>query len=194
MVEMSETSEILGSATKHSLVILDELGRGTSTFDGVSQCLSHAVTGHCLKTCYCSQMAIADAVMRQLIKNTKSKTLFITHYPLVASTLESQFPSDVENLHMGFEEELRINGIREITFLYRLTSGMASGMSITDQSIIIRFVIFTGSFGIECGRLAGLPESLLSVATESAAKLQIHIRDRIRRNRLVDICGFVTFH
>ncbi|KAG6885138.1 hypothetical protein C0993_005604 [Termitomyces sp. T159_Od127] len=147
MVEMSETSEILSSATKHSLVILDELGRGTSTFDG---------------------MAIADAVMRQLVENTKSKTLFITHYPLVASNLESQYPLDVENLHMGFEEETRINGIREITFLYRLAPGMASG-----------------SFGIECGRLAGLPESLLSVATESAAKLQIHIRDRTRRNRIL---------
>ncbi|KAG6874073.1 hypothetical protein C0995_006930 [Termitomyces sp. Mi166 len=147
MVEMSETSEILGSATRHSLVILDELGRGTSTFDG---------------------MAIADAVLRQLVENTKSKTLFITHYPLVASSLENQYPLDVENLHMGFEEETRISGVREITFLYRLTPGMASG-----------------SFGIECGRLAGLPESLLSVATESAAELQIHIRDRTRRNRLV---------
>ncbi|KAG5354224.1 hypothetical protein C0989_003737 [Termitomyces sp. Mn162] len=144
MVEMSETSEILSSATKHSLVILDELGRGTSTFDG---------------------MAIADAVLQQLVENTKSKTLFITHYPLVASNLESQYPLDAENLHMGFEEETRVNGVREITFLYRLTPGMASG-----------------SFGIECGRLAGLPESLLSVATESAAKLQRHIKDRTRRN------------
>ncbi|KAG6896947.1 hypothetical protein C0992_005153 [Termitomyces sp. T32_za158] len=147
MVEMSETSEILGSATKQSLVILDELGRGTSTFDG---------------------MAIADAVMQQLVENTKSKTLFITHYPLVASGLESQYPLDVENLHMGFEEDTRINGIRQITFLYRLTAGMASG-----------------SFGIECGRLAGLPEPLLSVATDSAAKLQINIRDRARRNRIL---------
>ncbi|KAG6919949.1 hypothetical protein DXG01_013298 [Tephrocybe rancida] len=146
MVEMSETSEILHSATKNSLVILDELGRGTSTFDG---------------------MAIADAVMQQLVEKTTSKTLFITHYPLVASNLESQFPLGVENLHMGFEEETCFNGIREITFLYRLTRGMASG-----------------SFGIECGRLAGLPESLLNVATELAGKLQIHVKDRTRRNRI----------
>ncbi|KAG6841688.1 hypothetical protein C0991_008326 [Blastosporella zonata] len=147
MVEMSETSEILHSATKNSLVILDELGRGTSTFDG---------------------MAIADAVMQQLLETTMSKTLFITHYPLVASNLESQYFLDVENLHMGFEEDTRINGIREITFLYRLTPGMASG-----------------SFGIECGRLAGLPESLLTVATQSSAKLELDIKDRTRRNRIL---------
>ncbi|KAF5386928.1 hypothetical protein D9615_001885 [Tricholomella constricta] len=146
MVEMSETSEILHSATRNSLVILDELGRGTSTFDG---------------------MAIADAVMQQLVETTKCKTLFITHYPLVASNLEAQHPLDVENLHMGYEEETRIDGTREITFLYRLTLGMASE-----------------SFGIECGRLAGLPESLLTVAVESASKLQVHVRDRTRRKRI----------
>ncbi|KAG6831187.1 hypothetical protein H0H92_012327 [Tricholoma furcatifolium] len=147
MVEMSETSEILHSATRNSLVILDELGRGTSTFDG---------------------MAIADAVMQNLVELTKSKTLFITHYPLVATTLESRFPLDIENLHMGFEEEKRLNGIREITFLYRLTPGMASG-----------------SFGIECGRLAGLPESVLTSATESSKQLQVQITERTRRNRIM---------
>jgi len=146
MVEMSETSEILHSATQNSLVILDELGRGTSTFDG---------------------MAIADAVMQQLIETTKCKTLFITHYPLVASNLQSKHPLEIENLHMGHEAETRINGTREITFLYRLTPGMA-----------------TESFGIECGRLAGLPESLLTVAAASASKLQVHVKDRTRRNRL----------
>ncbi|GLB35404.1 putative DNA-binding domain of DNA mismatch repair MUTS family protein [Lyophyllum shimeji] len=146
MVEMSETSEILQSATQNSLVILDELGRGTSTFDG---------------------MAIADAVMQQLVETTKCKTLFITHYPLVASNLESKYPSDVENLHMGYEAETRIDGTRDITFLYRLTPGMA-----------------TESFGIECGRLAGLPESLLTIAAESAVNLQVQVTDRTRRNRL----------
>lgn len=75
-------------------------------------------------------MAIADAVMQQLVESTKCKTLFITHYPLVASHLEQRYPSDVENLHMGYEEDTRIDGTREITFLYRLAPGMASGMLI----------------------------------------------------------------
>ena len=82
-------------------------------------------------------MAIADAVLQHLVENTKSKTLFITHYPLVASNLESQHPFDVENLHMGFEEETRVNGVREITFLYRLIPGMASGMLTINHPIVI---------------------------------------------------------
>lgn len=73
------------------------------------------------------QMAIADAVLHQLVGTIKCKTLFITHYPLVASDLERKFPNDVQNLHMGYEEVSRIDGTREIVFLYRLTSGIASG-------------------------------------------------------------------
>jgi len=146
MVEMSETSEILHSATPNSLVILDELGRGTATFDG---------------------MAIADAVLHQLVQTTKCKTLFITHYPLVASGLESRFPLDVQNLHMSYEEESRIDGTREIVFLYRLTSGIAPE-----------------SFGIECGRLAGLPESILAVASKRSSKLQREVEERTRQNKI----------
>lgn len=59
MVEMSEVAHILANATKDSLIILDEIGRGTSTFDGLS---------------------IAWAVVESLAKEYKSKTLFATHY------------------------------------------------------------------------------------------------------------------
>jgi len=59
MMEMTETSEILRHASKRSLIILDEVGRGTSTFDGLS---------------------IAWALVEHLIHNTKALTLFATHY------------------------------------------------------------------------------------------------------------------
>ena len=72
MVEMSETAAILRSATAHSLVVLDEIGRGTSTFDG---------------------LAIAWAVVEYLLDTKKigAKTLFATHYHEL-SELEGRFP------------------------------------------------------------------------------------------------------
>jgi len=146
MVEMKETSDILRTATNKSLVILDELGRGTSTFDG---------------------MAIANATLQHLVRNTQCKTLFITHYPLVASELERSCPADVQNLHMGYREEAQINGTRDITFLYRLTAGLAPD-----------------SFGVECARLAGLPEPILDVAAQQSQNLKSMVEERMRRNKI----------
>ncbi|EPQ58610.1 hypothetical protein GLOTRDRAFT_137270 [Gloeophyllum trabeum ATCC 11539] len=145
MVEMTETSEILHSATPKSLVIADELGRGTSTFDG---------------------MAIAHAVLQHLVESVKCKTLFITHYPLVATEIEKQFPNFVQNLHMGFTEESRIDGSTDITFLYQLSPGLAEA-----------------SFGIECARLANLPSKVLHVARQSAEKLRSQVEERTRINQ-----------
>jgi len=142
---MSETSEILQTATAKSLVILDELGRGTSTMDG---------------------MAVASAVLQHLLQVTKCKTLFITHYPSVATDLEKRFPVDLQNLHMGYTEDLRIDGTRDITFLYRLSHGIAKK-----------------SFGIECAHLAGLPGQILSIATERSAAMQSIVEQRSKRNK-----------
>jgi len=144
-VGMSETSEILQTATSKSLVILDELGRGTSTVDG---------------------MAVASAVLQHLLQTVKCKTLFITHYPLVATDLEKRFPKDVQSLHMGYTEDLRIDGTREITFLYRLTRGIAKE-----------------SFGVECARLAGLPEHILSTATQRSELMRSIVEQRSKVNK-----------
>ncbi|KAI0713432.1 muts domain V-domain-containing protein [Earliella scabrosa] len=145
MVEMQETSDILQMATSNTLVVLDELGRGTSTFDG---------------------MAIAGAVLQHLVQDVKCKTLFITHYPQVATDLERKFPSDVGNMHMGFTEDTRIDGTREVTFLYRLEPGLV-----------------TESFGVECARLAGLPESVLQLASDKAESMRQVIEKRLKRTK-----------
>lgn len=78
MVEMSETANILNNATANSLVILDEIGRGTSTYDG---------------------LALAWATLDHLSKQVKPLTLFATHY--FELTQISQSNSDVQNLHFG---------------------------------------------------------------------------------------------
>jgi DNA mismatch repair protein MSH3 len=113
-------------------------------------------------------MAIAHAVLHYLVHMKRCKTLFITHYPLVGADLAQQFPADVQNLHMGFTEDMRINGVREITFLYRLTKGLA-----------------TESFGIECARLAGIAEDVLETAAQQADRMRALVEEKTKRSRYV---------
>jgi DNA mismatch repair protein MSH3 len=99
MVELNETSDILKSATPRSLIILDELGRGTSTFDGV---------------------AIAEAVLDYVTRDLQSLTLFITHYQHLAR-LQNRFENkELKNVHMRFEER---DGGKEVVFLYEAAEG-----------------------------------------------------------------------
>lgn len=99
MTEMIETAEILHHATPQSLILLDELGRGTSTYDG---------------------LAVARAVL-EFIHNhpkLKTRTLFATHYHELAE-LEALLPK-LENLHFEIEEKGS-----ELIFKYKLLSGTA---------------------------------------------------------------------
>jgi DNA mismatch repair protein MutS len=82
MVEMSEVSHILKNATDKSLVILDEIGRGTSTYDGIS---------------------LAWSIVEYIQKNIKCKTLFATHYHELTD-LENEF-SDVKNYSIAVKED-----------------------------------------------------------------------------------------
>ena len=121
MVEMSETSAILHTATKRSLVLLDEIGRGTSTYDGIS---------------------IAWSVSEHMHDVVGCKTVFATHYhelTQLADTLVAVRNYNVQVREVG----------DEILFLHRLQSGGADR-----------------SYGIEVGRLAGLPSSVLKRARE----------------------------
>lgn len=97
MLEMTETAAILNNATSNSLLILDEIGRGTSTFDGVS---------------------IAWSVAEHIYNKIKAKTLFSTHYH-VLNKLAEKF-SKIKNCNLATKE---IKG--EIIFLYKLVQGSA---------------------------------------------------------------------
>ncbi|MBT6207100.1 MAG: DNA mismatch repair protein MutS, partial [Francisellaceae bacterium] len=97
MVEMVEAANIINNATPSSLVLLDEIGRGTSTFDGLS---------------------LAWAISQHLIENNKSMTLFATHYFELAS-LPELYPNIV-NIHVTAMEKND-----EIVFLYQIKDGAA---------------------------------------------------------------------
>lgn len=103
MVELSETADILKQATPRSLVILDELGRGTSTHDGV---------------------AIAQAVLDYVVRSIRSLTLFITHYQHLASVVHLFRNNELRNVHMRFTES-GSGKDEDITFLYEVGEGVA---------------------------------------------------------------------
>ncbi|MEX2179815.1 MAG: DNA mismatch repair protein MutS [Gemmatimonadaceae bacterium] len=119
MVEMAETSAILHTATDRSLVLLDEIGRGTSTYDGVS---------------------IAWAVTEHLHEVTGCKTIFATHYHELTQ-LADELPA-LRNFNVAVREVGD-----KILFVHRLEPGGANR-----------------SYGIEVGRLAGLPDAVLARA------------------------------
>src|SRR6266550_2830972 len=119
MVEMSETSAILHAATGRSLVLLDEIGRGTSTYDGV---------------------AIAWAVTECLHSSIGCKTIFATHYHEL-----TQLTEELEHVR-NFNVAVREVG-EEIVFVHRLEPGGADR-----------------SYGIHVGRLAGLPDPVVTRA------------------------------
>uniref|UniRef100_A0A673X819 DNA mismatch repair protein MSH3 n=1 Tax=Salmo trutta TaxID=8032 RepID=A0A673X819_SALTR len=140
MEELTEASEIVTRATERSLVILDELGRGTSTHDGI---------------------AIAYATLEYFIRDVKSLTLFVTHYPPLCE-LEKVYPLHVGNFHMAFllnEPDITTDDIEVqpefITFLYQLTEGAAGQ-----------------SYGLNVARLAEIPEAILHIAARKAQELK----------------------
>lgn len=127
MVEMNEVANILRYATPYSLVILDEVGRGTSTYDGLS---------------------MAWAVSEYLVTKLKAKTLFATHYHEL-TRLEKLLPG-IENLSVSVREKGE-----EIIFLHKIIAGPADK-----------------SYGIQVGRLAGLPAEVISRAKEILLEME----------------------
>jgi DNA mismatch repair protein MutS len=127
MVEMTETSAILHTATARSLVLLDEIGRGTATYDGVS---------------------IAWAVTEHLHERVGCKTVFATHYHELTQLSEEL--AALKNYNVAVRE-----AGEQILFLHRLQPGGADR-----------------SYGIDVGRLAGLPPSVIARARTILACLE----------------------
>jgi DNA mismatch repair protein MutS len=113
MVEMVETAQILHHATSRSLVILDEVGRGTSTLDGLS--LAWAIVEHLAAGGEGSEAGAGP------------RTLFATHYHELTE-LEDRMPGRVRNLHVAVREWPAGDDHAEIVFLHRILPGR------TDQS------------------------------------------------------------
>ena len=136
-VELDETALILKHATEKSLVILDELGRGTATFDG---------------------MAIAHAVLDHLVKVTKCRALFATHYHALTRAYERPNAA-VALYHMACVVD---DATRDVTFLYKFTTGACNR-----------------SHGVHVARLAGLPAELLAAAEQKSKAMEATL-DEIR--------------
>lgn len=167
MVEVSETAAILRAATPRSLVVLDELGRGTSTHDGA---------------------AIAAAVLAHVVQETKCLTLFITHYQQLAKLATGLGEGLVRNVHMRFTATKRGEsttnntsdnedddhgddvGDEEITFLYEVAEGVAHR-----------------SYGLNVARLARIPRNVLEVAARKSRELE----EEIRMRRLRGVAGLL---
>jgi DNA mismatch repair protein MutS len=98
MVEMTEAAAILNSATETSLVLMDEIGRGTSTFDG---------------------MALAGAIGRELVDKNRCLTLFATHYFELTQLAEQH--AEVANVHVAAAE-----ASGKVVFLHEVRDGPAS--------------------------------------------------------------------
>jgi DNA mismatch repair protein MutS len=131
MVEMNETANILNHATPKSLVLLDEIGRGTATFDGLS---------------------IAWAVAEHLAGEICARTIFATHYHEL-NELAAILPN-VANYQVTVKELPD-----QIIFLHQVRPGGADR-----------------SYGIEAGRLAGLPASVIQRARQVMGQIEKHSR------------------
>ena len=129
MVEMNEAANILNNISDRSLVLFDELGRGTSTYDGIS---------------------IAWAIVEYLHENPKhhAKTLFATHYHEL-NEMERSFKK-IKNYNISVKEVGN-----KVVFLRKLVKGGSNH-----------------SFGIQVGKMAGLPQSVIKRADEILKQLE----------------------
>ena len=132
-VELAETAIMLQSATQDSLGILDELGRGTATFDGT---------------------AIAHSVVEYLVKRTKCRTLFATHYHSLIHDWDMDPRVKLGHMDCLVDSE-KSDSVENVTFLYHLADGSSPR-----------------SYGINVAKLARLPEEVIAMAVEQSKNFE----------------------
>uniref|UniRef100_A0A1S4DGF3 DNA mismatch repair protein MSH7-like n=1 Tax=Nicotiana tabacum TaxID=4097 RepID=A0A1S4DGF3_TOBAC len=128
-IECTETASVLQNATCNSLVLLDELGRGTSTFDGY---------------------AIAYAVFRHLIETVNCRLLFATHYHPLSKEFASHPNVTLQHMACSFKLKSQSSSPteQELVFLYRLASGACPesyGMQVALMAGIPKIVVESAS-------------------------------------------------
>ena len=126
LVEMNETANILNNSTAESLIVMDEVGRGTSTYDGLS---------------------IAWAIIEYILRYTRAKTLFATHYHELTRLGGKK---GITNYNVLVKEN--INGV---DFLHKVVRGAADR-----------------SYGIHVAKLAGIPKQIVSRADKILERLE----------------------
>lgn len=122
MVEADDAALILRKSTSKSLVLMDELGRGTSTSDGC---------------------AIAQSVLKHLAVRIKCLTIFITHFRQVAEDAENEMKEVVANMHMGYLDNVDAKNNR-VCFLFKLAEGICDssfGMNVARMAGIEENVV-----------------------------------------------------
>ncbi len=174
MVEMNETANILNNATERSLIILDEVGRGTSTYDGVS---------------------IAWAVAEYLHNTVKAYTLFATHYHeliKLEQTLEK-----AKNYNVAVKETLISPPYQGGVARQSRAEGVVEEQikSRDKQIVFLRKIVKGGtdqSYGVHVAELAGLPEDVIGKAKEILAGLEQESMFEINRNPLLPEEGSIA--
>ncbi|MBL0121349.1 MAG: DNA mismatch repair protein MutS [Betaproteobacteria bacterium] len=152
MVEMTEAASILNNASNHSLVLIDEIGRGTSTFDG---------------------LALAYAIARHLAQVTRCYTLFATHY-FELTHLNAEL-ANLANVHLDAVEMKD-----KIVFLHKLESGPANksyGLQVAQLAGVPRSVVRSARKHLETlevTHVAATPQAGLFDTPKKIADAEIH--------------------
>ncbi|WP_245590988.1 DNA mismatch repair protein MutS [Deefgea rivuli] len=165
MVEMTETANILNNANEFSLVLMDEVGRGTSTFDG---------------------LALAWSIARSLIEKNRSYTLFATHY-FELTRLAQDYPQ-VANVHLDAVEHKD-----RIVFLHAVQDGPASqsyGIAVASLAGVPRDVVRLAKrklLDLEQNSLTNGPQADLFAANNYASKIELETHPIVEALQAVNL-------